>query len=170
SLLINVDYNWVCVIIKARSLEEVLLNGKIICSIKCSNRKLECSLYEASPLSLVCKGPHFFTLHEKFEELYNESADVVDEAAERLLAIGGTPVATMKEYLNIATLEETKEESSADEMVSNLVDDYTHLKKELKELAELSDQHGDDVTNDLAVGLLEKIDTHIWMLSAYLGK
>ena len=116
------------------------------------------------------KGPHFFTLHEKFEELYNESADVVDEAAERLLAIGGTPVATMKEYLNIATLEETKEESSADEMVSNLVDDYTHLKKELKELAELSDQHGDDVTNDLAVGLLEKIDTHIWMLSAYLGK
>src|SRR5699024_1037065 len=84
--------------------------------------------------------------------------------------IGGTPVATMKEYLNIATLEETKEESNADEMVSNLADDYKYLKKELKELAELSDQHEDDVTNDLAVGLLEKIDTHIWMLSAYLGK
>jgi len=116
------------------------------------------------------KGPHFFTLHEKFEELYNESADVVDEAAERLLAIGGTPVATMKEYLNIATLEETKKESSADEMVSSLVGDYKYLKKELKELAELSDQHEDDVTNDLAVGLLEKIDIHIWMLSAYLGK
>jgi len=116
------------------------------------------------------KGPHFFTLHEKFEELYNESADVVDEAAERLLAIGGTPVATMKEYLNIATLEETKGEGNADEMVSNLADDYKYLKKELKELAELSEQHGDDVTNDLAVGLLEKIDTHIWMLSAYLGK
>jgi len=116
------------------------------------------------------KGPHFFTLHEKFEELYNESADVVDEAAERLLAIGGTPVATMKEYLNIATLEETKEESSADEMVSSLVEDYKYLKKELKALAELSDQHGDDVTNDLAIGLLEKIDTHIWMLSAYLGE
>src|SRR5699024_8280399 len=116
------------------------------------------------------KGPHFFTLHEKFEELYNESADVVDEAAERLLAIGGTPVATMKEYLNIATLEETKEESNADEMVSNLADDYKYLKKELKELAELSDQHEDDVSNDLAVWLLEKIDTHIWMLSAYLGK
>jgi len=116
------------------------------------------------------KGPHFFTLHEKFEELYNESADVVDEVAERLLAIGGTPIATMKEYLNIATLEETKEESSADEMVSSLVEDYKYLKKELKELAELSDQHGDDVTNDLAVGLLEKIDIHIWMLSAYLRK
>lgn len=116
------------------------------------------------------KGPHFFTLHEKFEELYNESASVVDEVAERLLAIGGTPVATMKEYLTIATLEEAKGESNANEMVSSLVDDYKHLKKELQELAELSEQHGNDVINDLAVGLLVKLDTHIWMLSAYLGE
>ncbi|MFC5591864.1 Dps family protein [Sporosarcina soli] len=116
------------------------------------------------------KGPHFFTLHEKFEELYNESATVVDEVAERLLASGGTPVATMKEYLNLATLEETKGESGADEMVASLVDDYKHLKQELKALAELSAQQEDDVINDLAVGLLVKVDTHIWMLSAYLGE
>ncbi|CAM4224410.1 Dps family protein [Lederbergia lenta] len=116
------------------------------------------------------KGPQFFTLHEKFEELYNEAASAVDEVAERLLASGGTPVATMKEYLTIATLDETKEESNANEMVSNLVDDYKHLKEELKVLAELADQHGDDVINDLAVGLLVKLDTHIWMLSAYLGE
>ncbi|WP_432363118.1 Dps family protein [Sporosarcina sp. UB5] len=116
------------------------------------------------------KGPHFFTLHEKFEELYNESASVVDEVAERLLAIGGTPVATMKEYLTIATLEETKGESNAEEMVASLADDYKHLKKELKALAELSEQHGDDAINDLAVGLLVKLDIHIWMLSAYLGE
>lgn len=116
------------------------------------------------------KGPHFFTLHEKFEELYNESATVVDEVAERLLASGGTPVATMKEYLNLATLEETKGESNANEMIASLVDDYKHLKQELKALAELSAQQEDDVINDLAVGLLVKVDTHIWMLSAYLGE
>ncbi|MCG7337199.1 DNA starvation/stationary phase protection protein [Sporosarcina sp. ACRSM] len=116
------------------------------------------------------KGPQFFTLHEKFEELYNESATVVDEVAERLLASGGTPVATMKEYLNLATLEETKGESSANEMVASLVEDYKHLKQELKALAELSAQQEDDVINDLAVGLLVKVDTHIWMLSAYLGE
>lgn len=33
------------------------------------------------------KGPQFFTLHEKFEEFYNETADYIDEYAERLLAI-----------------------------------------------------------------------------------
>lgn len=116
------------------------------------------------------KGPLFFTLHEKFEELYNESATVVDEVAERLLAIGGTPVATMKDYLNFATIEETKGESNANDMVSSLVSDYKHLKAELKELADLAAQNENDAINDLAVGLLVKLDTHIWMLSAYLGE
>lgn len=116
------------------------------------------------------KGPLFFTLHEKFEELYNESATVVDEVAERLLAIGGTPVATMKDYLNLATIEETKGESNANDMVSSLVSDYKHLKAELKELADLAAQNENDAINDLAVGLLVKLDTHIWMLSAYLGE
>ncbi|MBS4192571.1 DNA starvation/stationary phase protection protein [Bacillus sp. FJAT-49705] len=116
------------------------------------------------------KGPLFFTLHEKFEELYNEAATVVDEVAERLLASGGTPVATMKEYLSIATIAESNGETTADEMVSSLVADYNQLKAELKELAELADQHDHDVINDLAVGLLVKLDAHIWMLNAYLGK
>jgi starvation-inducible DNA-binding protein len=116
------------------------------------------------------KGPMFFTLHEKFEELYNEAASVVDEVAERLLAIGGQPVATMKEYLSIATIEETKGETNANDMVASLVEDYKHLRKELKELADLADENDQDSINDLAVGLLVKLDTHIWMLSAYLGE
>lgn len=116
------------------------------------------------------KGPQFFTLHEKFEELYNESASVVDEVAERLLAIGGEPVATMKEYIDIATIEETKGETNANEMVSSLINDYKHLKTEMKGLAGLAEQYDNDAINDLAVGLLVKLDTHIWMLSAYLGE
>lgn len=116
------------------------------------------------------KGPQFFTLHEKFEEFYNESADVVDEAAERLLAIGGTPVATMKEYLALATLEETAGETTANEMVRSLVNDFKQLSLELNELAKLADENRDDNINDFAVGLIVKLDTHIWMLSAYLGE
>ncbi|MEW8986778.1 MAG: DNA starvation/stationary phase protection protein, partial [Bacillus sp. (in: firmicutes)] len=45
------------------------------------------------------KGRHFFTLHTKFEELYNEAATIIDEFAERILALEGKPVATLKEYL-----------------------------------------------------------------------
>src|SRR5690606_29508236 len=81
------------------------------------------------------KGPSFFTLHEKFEELYNEAAEVVDEVAERLLAIGGKPVASLKEYLEVATLEEAGNESTANEMVAALVADYKKIKDELVQLA-----------------------------------
>ncbi len=116
------------------------------------------------------KGPFFFTLHEKFEELYNEAAEVVDEAAERLLAIGGTPVASFKEFLSAATLEENNGESKAEDMVATLAADYKHLKEQLISLAQLAEDYDDQVTADFAIGLMEKLDTHIWMLNAYLGE
>lgn len=116
------------------------------------------------------KGPLFFTLHEKFEELYNEAALTVDQIAERLLAIGGQPVATMKEYLETGTLTETNGESKASDMVASLVSDYKALKEQLVELSSLAEDSNDVITNDLAVGLIEKIDTHVWMLTAYLGE
>ena len=93
---------------------------------------------------------------------------MVDEAAERLLAIGGQPVATMKEYLESATLEETATETKATEMVATLVKDYTAINDSLKELAKLAEAEDDTITNDFAVGHIEKIDTHLWMLGAYL--
>ena len=116
------------------------------------------------------KGPLFFTLHAKFEELYNESALVVDQVAERLLAIQGEPIATMKEYLETASIQESINETKASDMVATLVKDYTQINESLKQLAELAEAENDTITNDLAVGLIEKIDTHLWMLNAYLGE
>ena len=39
-------------------------------------------------------GNAFFMLHEKYEELYNEASEVIDEIAERILMIGGQPLHT----------------------------------------------------------------------------
>ena len=116
------------------------------------------------------KGPLFFTLHAKFEELYDESALVVDQVAERLLAIQGEPIATMREYLETASIQESINETKASDMVATLVKDYTQINESLKQLAELAEAENDTITNDLAVGLIEKIDTHLWMLNAYLGE
>ncbi|HIW33187.1 MAG TPA: DNA starvation/stationary phase protection protein, partial [Candidatus Paenibacillus intestinavium] len=41
------------------------------------------------------KGTQFFTLHAKFQELYEEATLHVDEIAERLLAVKGQPLAKM---------------------------------------------------------------------------
>lgn len=34
------------------------------------------------------QGPDFFVLHSKFEDLYNDAADKIDEIAERILTLG----------------------------------------------------------------------------------
>ena len=37
------------------------------------------------------KGHGFFVLHGKFEDMYNNAAEKVDELAERILMLGGEP-------------------------------------------------------------------------------
>ncbi|WP_026690038.1 Dps family protein [Alteribacter aurantiacus] len=117
------------------------------------------------------KGPNFFTLHVKFEELYDEVAGHIDELAERLLAVKGTPVATMKEYLNTATLKEAEGESSADDMVQALVKDLDTLVEELKgDIETLEEGVGDEATADMLIGIRQSFEKHNWMLRSYLGE
>ncbi|SER50852.1 Dps family protein [Salisediminibacterium halotolerans] len=116
------------------------------------------------------KGPHFFTLHEKFEELYNEAAGHIDELAERLLAVKGEPAATMKEFLNIATIEEAKGETTADEMLNTLIADFEKVAKELDDDVEtLEDDAGDAATADMLIALRQSVEKHNWMLRSYLA-
>ena len=37
------------------------------------------------------KGHGFFVLHEKFESMYDDTAEKIDEIAERILMLGGVP-------------------------------------------------------------------------------
>ncbi|MEH7274105.1 Dps family protein [Neobacillus vireti] len=114
------------------------------------------------------KGPHFFTLHEKFEELYEEAAGTMDELAERLLITGGKPVSTLKEYLHFATIEETSEVLTAEEMVQNVVNDFSQLISQLKEGKKAAEQVNDEVTSDMFTELIEKLSKHNWMLTSFL--
>ncbi|WP_274361774.1 Dps family protein [Paenibacillus thermotolerans] len=116
------------------------------------------------------KGQQFFTLHAKFEELYNEAALHIDELAERLLALGGKPVATMAGSLKLASVQEASGEESAEGMVSAVADDFRMLLGELKLGMELADAAGDETTGDLLLGIYSGLEKHVWMLNSFLGK
>lgn len=116
------------------------------------------------------KGSNFFTLHEKFESLYDEAAGYIDDIAERLLAIGGTPVATLRESLAIASLQEASGKETADEMVAAIIADFETLSSDLKDAMETAARVEDEATGDLLLGVLSALDKHRWMLNAYLGK
>lgn len=118
------------------------------------------------------KGSHFFTLHEKFEELYDETTENLDEVAERLLAIGGEPYATLQEFIDHSVIEEKVEDKnlSQDEMVEAVVVDLEIITNFLQEGVELTEEHRDSPSNDMLIAMKEGVDKHIWMLKGYLGK
>ena len=105
------------------------------------------------------KGPNFFSLHVKFEELYNEASQYVDDLAERILAVGGHPVGTLKECLDMSIVEEAGLNYSAEEMVEAFVERRNG--KATKE---------DDVSEDMFIGMQTSVDKHNWMFKSYLSK
>src|SRR5690606_37123372 len=74
------------------------------------------------------RGPHwnitgdqFFTLHPKFEELYNSLVLKIDEVAERILTLDNTPIHNYSDYLELSTIKESKEVSDPVKAVENIL-------------------------------------------------
>ncbi|GEQ06673.1 Dps family protein [Staphylococcus gallinarum] len=116
------------------------------------------------------KGPNFFSLHTKFEELYDEASGYVDDLAERILAVGGNPVATLKESLELSIIDEAGKGYKAEEMVEELSKDFTNVSKQLEEAIEVASKAEDDVTEDMFIGMQTNIEKHNWMLKSYLAQ
>ena len=78
------------------------------------------------------KGHGFFVLHGKFEDMYNDAAEIVDEIAERILMLGGTPENKFSEYLKVAKVKEiykNEEINDIDGVKIDFADKWVHLRK-----------------------------------------
>lgn len=115
------------------------------------------------------KGNQFFTLHVKFEELYNEAALHVDELAERLLSIGGQPAATMKAFMEFSSLKEASGSETATKMVEAVIEDFTILTQELKAGMQACEEVQDETTSDMLLAIQTSLEKHRWMLQSFLG-
>lgn len=115
------------------------------------------------------KGEQFFALHVKFEELYNDITLKMDEVAERLLSIKGSPAATMKEYLEIATIQEATGKEDARGMVQSLIEDFATVSEELTEGIELAENASDQPTADLFIKIRSDPEKQQWMLRSFMG-
>lgn len=115
------------------------------------------------------KGRHFFTLHEKFEELYEEASQNIDELAERILSIGGSPVSTMKDSLQLASISEAEGNIEEEGMVKSVISDFEKMSGELEDGIKTAEDAGDDGTADMFIGIKQSLSKHIWMLKAFLG-
>lgn len=113
-------------------------------------------------------GQQFFMLHELFEKLYREVADIGDALAERAIALGASPVRTLEEQLSMALLKEDRTTPGGLNMIRNVLIDLELLTGRLRELARDAEREADIATTDLANDTADRNEKTIWMLKAYL--
>lgn len=112
------------------------------------------------------KGPLFYTLHQKFEEMYTQAALNVDTIAERILALGDRPFSTYREFLEQADLKESPDQLKATEMVRVIIQDLDRLIAQENECRELAE--GDEATINMLDDLTDRQEQDRWMLKAFL--
>lgn len=115
------------------------------------------------------KGPQFFELHLKFEELYNEAQIAIDEIAERILTLGEQPLHTFSDYLKHSEIPEAKSVSGAQNTVNGVLDGLKALIERERNILNSASEAGDEGTVDLMTGYLSAQEKLTWMLAAYLG-
>ncbi|MEA5620503.1 Dps family protein [Cronbergia sp. UHCC 0137] len=115
-------------------------------------------------------GPQFRSLHDLWDEHYEEITENIDEIAERIRTLAGYPIGTMEGFLGIATLKEHSGEiPNATGMVDRLVEDHEQLIRNLREHVDrCSDEFHDQGTADFLTELMEEHEEMAWMLRSFI--
>ena len=116
------------------------------------------------------KGNDFFTLHIKFEELYDELVIKIDEIAERILTLGAKPNHNFSDYQKLSQIKESKEVTDGNKCVLNILESFKIVIELQRELLKITDKAGDEGTNSQISGYITEQEKLVWMFSAYLGK
>ena len=116
------------------------------------------------------RGNRFFVLHAKFEELYNDAIEKVDEIAERILTLGGVPLHSYAAYTKVATLKAQENVTDGDACLRAVVEDVQVLLKQEREILSVAAEIGDDGTQDVFSSYVSSQEKLLWMLDAYLNQ
>ncbi|MFN3615424.1 MAG: Dps family protein [Rubrimonas sp.] len=114
------------------------------------------------------KGMAFGPLHELFQKIYEDHFEAQDELAERVKQLGAHAEGRLSTLLSRARIEECDGHLDAAGMIAKLRDDQRALSGQMTALAELAENHGDLVTNDMAIARAATHDKFAWMLAAHL--
>jgi len=114
------------------------------------------------------EGMAFGPLHTLFQEIYEDHFQAQDALAERVKALDAHAEGQMAVYLERSKVDECDGKLPAEKMIEKLQADQETLSSTLRAVAALAEQHGDMVTNDLAIERADSHDKFAWMLRAHL--
>lgn len=113
-------------------------------------------------------GKEFFTLHIKFEELYNDARVKVDEIAERILTLRFTPMSNYTQFLEASNLKESASDLKDVAMVKTLLSDHGRVLKQLRVVLKTAEEAEDEGTLDMISAYIAHLEKESWMLDAWL--
>lgn len=114
-------------------------------------------------------GPHFSDYHKFFEEMYESSAELIDDIAERIRMLGEKSPATMEFFLKNSFLnEQSNYNLPAEEMVAELLADtqktISQMRKAIDEIGETMDKG----TEDFLIATMQDHEKNAWMLRSMI--
>jgi starvation-inducible DNA-binding protein len=115
------------------------------------------------------KGKEFFELHIKFEELYNDAVIKVDEIAERILTLEGSPLHTFTDYTEKATVTAAKGLFDGKTCVDIILSNFSVLLEKERKILSMASDANDEGTVSLMSDYISQTEKTMWMLKSYLS-
>lgn len=116
------------------------------------------------------EGTNFFDLHEKFEEMYDDAKEKIDEIAERILTLRHSPKSNLTDYLEITNLKESDNHLDDSAMVDTLLNDHGKIIAQMRQVVNVADDGGDEGTIDLIGAYIRELEKTSWMLDVWTKK
>jgi starvation-inducible DNA-binding protein len=116
------------------------------------------------------KGKNFFQLHARFEEMYNDASEKIDEIAERILMLDGVPAHNFSQYLAVSKVKESGMVSDGDAGLMNVLETLSLLMEAERSVLATASEAGDESTVAMMSDYLKEQEKSVWMLTAYFGK
>ena len=110
-------------------------------------------------------GPQFNTLHQMFEEQYNEMWAALDVLAERVRALGQFAPASGKAFQELAQIESAEATPpKAADMIINLLEGHELIIRRIRQAMSVADEANDAATEDLLTQRIHIHEKTAWML------
>ena len=114
-------------------------------------------------------GKTFKQVHEYLEELYDETTESMDEIAEYQKMVGVYPKASLKDYLEIATIKELdSKDYGVEDAIKIALEDQKTLKKLAVDIRNEADEKGEFELVALMEGECAQYSKRIWFIESML--
>ena len=114
-------------------------------------------------------GPTFYQLHLLFDKHTEEQSELVDQIAERIMALGGVSYAMAHDVTeNTRIPRPPKDREEPPVQISRLLEAHEIVLQEARAFAKDASEIGDDGTNDLLVSdVIRTNEQQVWFVSEH---